>query len=342
MLFPGMFGIPKQAARRNGNGSRTTNTMSIVNQPSRRNVTMNSAGGMQVVIDDELTSLTIPLDGTDVGSIESISVSPDATDLWPKLYSKAQTFSNYTVLKLQFNYVPCAGTANNGTLWYGFHKDMSIDAASAVGTAQLCEGLDLHGAISVSQPYSFDVPVDKMNQGGKGLIINSSESKDPGSMPLYFPGNFYYGTSNVSGSATTVGQFRTRYVIRLEAPKMQTKPATSLVSYDPTDGIEVMRKGYISLRRNGAVGEFTSSFNVSCATTFTAILRLEHGETVSITANGTPVVPDDTFVGATYDLQFYTFQPCRNVLIDVTMGTATGLIQFDRCVVGKDALDFSS
>lgn len=227
ILFPGLFGVRPPLPPRN-------KISKTINVPVRKNVISASRGSSELVCDEELTSLTIPVNTDADGDCDSNFISPTLASLWPKLHTKCKTFSRYSVEGLTIVYTPAAGGLKNGTLWMGWTNNVEADYSEALNT-QSVYAMPVRMKTPISQPCSMNIPTSEMCRHGRELIIDDDNNDSTGNGSMYYPGLLCYTTSDVDAGTSVVGTLSIQYRIRLMQPQPDISEPSSVLSYDESE-----------------------------------------------------------------------------------------------------------
>lgn len=244
-----------------------------------------------VVLDEELTTIHIPINTGVDGDVASTMVTCSNGNLWPKLYTKSQVYARYKLNTIRLKYTPAVGTSINGTLYVGFTNNVALSEGD-VTTPQDIESLPSHIAVPVSQPCEFTITANAMNgTSEKSLIIDQSNATTS-SLSLYLAGMLFYTSANVTANVNNLGQFRISYCCMLTQPQANMVPTSAVATIDDATGTwlsTVVRAGEFGVTR------IPNSLDLrySCSKPHVLLARSEDLIT-SIALDGTPLVVDHT------------------------------------------------
>jgi hypothetical protein len=252
ILFPGGVKPIWTVKKKNGGNGGGNVVMANQQVAVRTNSGVSGQSSTERVIASEMTAILPPIPvGTE--HVDYYFVTPNKSELWPALHTKAKTFTRYCIDSLTFNFAPVAGSAINGTLYMAWTND--IDQAHGGLSTQDLQGFSVFKMQSLSSPFSMTVPAVYMNRGSPAgqLHIDDymfTESSADGS--LYYAGIFFVATKDLSAQSgtppTSLGTITVRYNVSLKMTQNPSTPNGYQVSFD-ADGAPLTRPG-------GEVGVF--------------------------------------------------------------------------------------
>lgn len=197
--------------------------------PVRVNEVYKVAGAMTRVIDKELTQYPVVGVTAQNGIAVPIRLDPSEVNAWPKLAAKCPNYTTYNVSRVSVRYEPISGSAVNGQIVIGF-SPLTTDANSQFTNLDEISAMPVHTTASISKSFSFDIPLDRMSQAGKGLYIPNA-SVVPTELTRYFMGTLAWVTYNCSSTAS-MGTMTMEYSIDLLGTQIDVSPSVARCDFD--------------------------------------------------------------------------------------------------------------
>lgn len=218
--------------------------------PAKVNSSQTVNNGPQRVAATEMSSIVVPIEADPAGEIDFHLLHPTDSGIWPILSQKSRMYSSYDIAGVTVTFTPTAGTNVNGTLIFGFSKDLKLAEDGGVFNMQQVSDLPVSSTMSLSAPKSLYIASAYFNNRGNSLLMDASAASS-GNSSLYYPGVFFYGTSGVSVSAgalpDTLGFLKFTYNVMLKDPHVDIQSTESFLTATTT-ACTVVQGGLFSPR----------------------------------------------------------------------------------------------
>lgn len=227
----------RRRARRGGGKAFQIQKTTIANV--RQNTSSVGDQSDLVTWNNERMVVDIPISADPDGDFEQYTFDPLSAVL-PLLQQKASQYAAMTVSRLTFKYVPRTGTSVNGNFYMAFTKELA-DPGTYNTPNQLTSLHHIYCQASDSNAMRLDLTPEDFNESGKLLINNGDIAVEP---TKYFPGQFIFGTSEVTADVASVGHIECNYLIKLSRSRLPLETQNTVC--DQTAGVVTVQKAGVA------------------------------------------------------------------------------------------------